>query len=99
VGILGLFGSKETKEPSVFEKIKAAVRKTQESFNEGLANLVEGKKTIDPEMLEELEGVMVSADVGIVTTTDVLNAIREQMSRQTLQDPLLLRNAVKDELR
>jgi fused signal recognition particle receptor len=99
VGILGLFGSKETKEPSVFEKIKAAVRKTQESFNEGLANLVEGKKTIDPEMLEELEGVMVSADVGIVTTTDVLNAIREQMSRQTLQDPLQLRNAVKDELR
>jgi fused signal recognition particle receptor len=99
VGILGLFGSKETKEPSVFEKIKAAVRKTQESFNEGLTNLVEGKKTIDPEMLEELEGVMVSADVGIVTTTDVLNAIREQMSRQTLQDPLQLRNAVKDELR
>jgi fused signal recognition particle receptor len=99
VGILGLFGNKEKKEPSVFEKIKAAVRKTQESFNEGLANLVEGKKTIDPEMLEELEGVMVSADVGIVTTTDVLNAIREQMSRQTLQDPLQLRNAVKDELR
>jgi fused signal recognition particle receptor len=99
VGILGLFGNKEKKEPSVFEKIKAAVRKTQESFNEGLTNLVEGKKTIDPEMLEELEGVMVSADVGIVTTTDVLNAIREQMSRQTLQDPLQLRNAVKDELR
>jgi fused signal recognition particle receptor len=99
VGILGLFGNKEKKEPSVFEKIKAAVRKTQESFNEGLTNLVEGKKTIDPEMLEELEGVMVSADVGIVTTTEVLNAIREQMSRQTLQDPLQLRNAVKDELR
>jgi len=99
VGILGLFGNGGKKEPSVFEKIKAAVRKTQESFNEGLANLVEGKKAIDPEMLEELEAVMVSADVGIVTTSEVLNSIRDQMSRKTLQDPQQLRNAVKDELR
>jgi len=99
VGILGLFGNKDDKKPSVFEKIKAAVRRTQENLNEGLANLVEGKKVIDPEMLEELEGVMVSADVGIVTTTEVLNAIREQMSRKTLQDPQQLRAAVKDELR
>jgi len=99
VGILGLFGNKDEKKPSVFEKIKAAVRRTQENLNEGLANLVEGKKVIDPEMLEELEGVMVSADVGIVTTTEVLNAIRDQMSRKTLQDPQQLRSAVKDELR
>ena len=99
MGILGLFGNKDEKKPSVFEKIKAAVRRTQENLNEGLANLVEGKKVIDPEMLEELEGVMVSADVGIVTTTEVLNAIRDQMSRKTLQDPQQLRSAVKDELR
>src|SRR6185369_2017052 len=80
-------------------KIKTAVRRTQENLNEGFQNIVEGKKAIDPEMLEELEAVMVSADVGILTTTEVLNAIREQMSRQTLQDPRQLRNAVKDELR
>lgn len=94
-----LFGKKEEKPPSVFDKIKAAVRRTQENLNEGLATIVEGKKTIDPEMLEELEGVMVAADIGIGTTTEVLNAIREQMSRKTLQDPQQLRTAVKDELR
>jgi fused signal recognition particle receptor len=99
VQFISLFGTPEEKKPSVLDKIKTAVRRTQENLNEGLQNIIEGKKTIDPEMLEELEGVMVSADVGIATTTDVLNAIREQMSRQTLQDPLQLRNAVKDELR
>ena len=96
---ISLFGTPEEKRPSVLDKIKTAVRRTQENLNEGFQNIIEGKKTIDPEMLEELEGVMVSADVGIGTTTDVLNAIREQMSRHTLQDPLQLRNAVKDELR
>ena len=94
-----LFGKPEEKKPTVLEKIKAAVKRTQENLNEGLQNLVEGKKVIDPEMLDELEAVMVSADVGIVTTTEVLNAIREQMSRHVLQDPQQLRGAVKDELR
>jgi fused signal recognition particle receptor len=50
-------------------------------------------------MLDELEAVMVSADIGIVTTTEVINAIREQMSRKVLQDPQQLRGAIKDELR
>jgi fused signal recognition particle receptor len=99
VQFITLFGKPEEKKPTVLEKIKAAVKRTQENLNEGLQNLVEGKKVIDPEMLDELEAVMVSADVGIVTTTEVLNAIREQMSRQVLQDPQQLRGAVKDELR
>jgi fused signal recognition particle receptor len=99
VAFISLFGKPEERKPTVLEKIKAAVKRTQENLNEGFQNLVEGKKDIDPEMLEELEAVMVSADVGIVTTTDVLNAIREQMSRKILQDPQQLRNAVKDELR
>jgi len=99
VGFISLFGTPEEKKPTVLEKIKAAVKRTQENLNEGLQNLVEGKKVIDPEMVEELEAVMVSADVGIVTTSEVLNSIRDQMSRKTLQDPQQLRDAVKDQLR
>ena len=96
---ISLFGKPEEKKPTVLEKIKAAVKRTQENLNEGLQTLVEGKKDIDPEMLDELEAVMVSADIGIVTTTEVINAIREQMSRKVLQDPQQLRGAIKDELR
>jgi fused signal recognition particle receptor len=99
VEFISLFGKPEEKKPTVLEKIKAAVKRTQENLNEGLQTLVEGKKDIDPEMLDELEAVMVSADIGIVTTTEVINAIREQMSRKVLQDPQQLRGAIKDELR
>jgi len=99
VEFISLFGTPKKKEPTVLEKIKAAVKRTQENLNEGLQTLVEGKKTIDPEMLEELEALMVSADIGIVTTTEILNSIRDQMFRQILQDPQQLRGAVKDELR
>ena len=97
--LFGLFGKSDESKPSVFEKIKAAVRRTQENLNEGLQTLIEGHKVIDPEMLEELEAVMVSADIGIATTTEVLAAIRDRMSRQTLRDPHQLRSAVQEELR
>jgi fused signal recognition particle receptor len=99
VEFISLFGKPEERKPTVLEKIKAAVKRTQENLNEGLQTLVEGKKTIDPAMLEDLEALMVSADIGIVTTTEILNSIRDQMSRQILQDPMQLRGAVKDELR
>ena len=100
MGFFNLFGNKkESKEPTVLEKIKQAVRKTQDNFTEKIQDLVVGRKEIDPDMLEELEGIMIGADIGVVTTTEILNSIRDQVSRKTLQDPAELRDAVKAELR
>jgi fused signal recognition particle receptor len=50
-------------------------------------------------MLDELEAIMIGADIGVGTTTEILNSIRDQVSRQVLQDPGQLRNAIKEELR
>lgn len=94
-----LFGTPKKKEPTVFEKIKEAVRQTQENFTEKIQDLVEGQKEIDPGMLEELEAIMIGADIGVATTTEILNSIRDQVSRKTLQDASQLRGAVKAELR
>ena len=38
-------------------------------------------------MLDELEAIMIGADIGVATTTEILKAIRDQVSRKTLQDP------------
>jgi len=62
-----LFGPPKKKEPTVFEKIKGAVKQTQENFTERIQELVEGKKEIDPAMLDELEAIMIGADVGVAT--------------------------------
>ncbi|PYS38093.1 MAG: signal recognition particle-docking protein FtsY [Acidobacteria bacterium] len=94
-----LFGTPKKKEPTVFEKIKAAVKQTKENFTEQIQDLVEGQKEIDAGMLEQLEAIMIGADVGVVTTNDVLKAIKDRMSRKTLQDPKQLRDAIKEELR
>jgi len=103
MSFFNLFGNKKDKEektePGVFEKIRQAVQKTQENFTERMQDLVIGRKEIDPEMLEELEAIMIGADIGVGTTGEILESIRDQVSRKTLEDPGQLRGAVKAELR
>jgi fused signal recognition particle receptor len=103
MGFFNLFGNKKDKEkeaePGIFEKIKQAVRPSYENFTERIQDLVVGRKEIDPEMLDELEAIMIGADIGVTTTAEILNSIREQVSRKTLQDAAELRGAVKAEVR
>ena len=94
-----LFGTPKKKEPTVFEKIKAAVKQTKENFTEQIQDLVEGQKEIDADMLEQLEVIMIGADIGVATTNDILKTIKDRMSRKMLQDPKELRVAIKEELR
>ena len=100
MGFFNLFGNKkDTKEPTVFEKIKQAVRQTQENFTERVQDLVVGRKEIDRDMLDELEAIMIGADIGVTTTEEILDSIRDQVTRKTLEDPAQLRSAIKAELR
>jgi fused signal recognition particle receptor len=94
-----LFGTPKPKDPTIAEKVRRAVSRTTEEFGRHLETVIEGKKEIDSELLEDLEAVMIGADIGIQTTTAILDGIREQVSRQVLKDPLQLRDALKDELR
>jgi fused signal recognition particle receptor len=94
-----LFGTPKKKEPTVYEKIKSAVKQTKENFTEQIQDLVEGEKEINAEMLEQLEAIMIGADIGVSTTNDILRSIKDRMSRRMLQDPKELRNAIKEELR
>jgi fused signal recognition particle receptor len=93
-----LFGTPK-REAGVLEKIGAAVDKSRENFTERIQDLVEGKKQIDAAMLDELEAIMIGADVGVTTTREILDAIRDRVSRRTLEDPKELRNALKEEMR
>jgi fused signal recognition particle receptor len=101
MGFFNLFGNKKeaAEEPGIFEKIRQAVRQTQENFTERIQDLVAGRREIDPEMLDELEAIMIGADMGVTTTNEILNSIRDQVSRKTLLDAAELRGAVKAEVR
>ncbi|MFA9461399.1 signal recognition particle-docking protein FtsY [Thiohalorhabdus methylotrophus] len=79
----------------LFSRMKQGLAKTRGSFTEGLARLVAGKKQIDDELLEELETLLITADVGVEVTTEIIDAITERVKRRDLDDPEALVRALR----
>ena len=93
-----LFGSSE-KQDGFFSKLKAAVASTKNNLVTRIEDVVKGKKVIDAELLDELESVLIGADIGAQTTSEILERIRGQVSRKQVNDPDQLRTLIKGELR
>ena len=70
-----------------FDKLKAGLEKTRKSFTEKIEQLVVGYVTIDDEFLDELEAVLLSADVGIHTTTKLMADVRKGIKSKEINGP------------
>src|SRR5262245_2000325 len=93
-----LFGNSEWQE-GLFNKLKAAVASTKSNFVAKIEDVVKGKKVIDAELLDDLEAILIGADIGAQTASDILEKIRNQVSRRQINDPEQLRSLIKGELR
>ncbi len=83
------------KKQSFFTRLKKGLSKTRHSFTDSLATLVLGRKEIDDDLLEELEMILLTADVGIDATDRIIKNLTEQVSRQELKEPQALITALK----
>jgi fused signal recognition particle receptor len=75
-----------------------AIEKTRHSINNKLDTIFENRKQIDEAFLDELEEMLISTDIGVSTTLQVLDAIRRGVSRQEISDLQALKAAMKKEL-
>lgn len=98
MGFISLFGGETNKEPSFLEKLKAGVQKTKEGLLGRIEEVVSGKKKIDAELLEELEYTLISADLGVATTTEIIDRIRAKVDRKEVDDADRLKDLIRDEL-
>jgi len=70
----------------LFARLKQGLSKTRHQLGDGLARLLLGKKEINPQLLEELETLLLRADLGIDATQRVLQPLSDQVSRAQLND-------------
>jgi len=70
-----------------FDKLKAGLEKTRKSFTEKIEQLVIGYATIDDEFLDDLEAVLLSADVGVPTTAKLMGQIRAGIKSKEINSP------------
>ncbi len=83
---------------SLFERVKDGLHRTRANFTDNLASLFSGRKSIDKALLEEIETLLLTADVGMAATTQIIDHITDQLERNQLRDPDALQAALKEEL-
>ncbi len=93
--MISLFGKPEKIEPSFLEKLKASVTKTKAALSETVDSIFLGEKQIDPAALKHLETALLSADLGVKTTREILDSVKEKMDRNALSDTSQLKREIK----
>jgi len=93
--MISLFGKPEKVEPSFLDKLKASVTKTKAALSETVDNIFLGEKQIDPAALKHLETALLSADLGVKTTREILDSVKEKMDRNALSDTSQLKREIK----
>jgi fused signal recognition particle receptor len=92
-----LFGSVQS-QPSLLERLKSGIQKTRAGLVARLEEALAGRKEIDAALLEELEATLLAADIGVRTTTEILDRIKQQVDRRLLADAQELRALIREHL-
>jgi len=92
-------GSSTDDNPSFFSRMKQAVSRTRESLSSKIETIVALTRTVDESTLEELESALLTSDLGVATTTAILDALRDHARRQAIAGGDELRELLKAQLR
>jgi fused signal recognition particle receptor len=100
----GKSGTEETTPPeppisSFFSRMKQAVSRTRESLSAKIEDVVALTRTVDESTLEALETVLLTSDLGVQTTTEILAALRDRARHQAIEGGEELRTLLKQQIR
>lgn len=88
--------SKQT--DAVTEKFKQGLAKTRESFSARVNDLVKRYRKVNEEFFEELEEILIGADVGVVTVMDLVEMLKDEARARNIQDPAELKTVITEKL-
>lgn len=84
---------------SFFEKLKAGLSKTKNTIFSQVDNLFKSFVKVDDDLLEELEELLIMADVGVESTEEIIEKLRERIKDERLKDSEEVKNALMDILK
>jgi fused signal recognition particle receptor len=102
--ITTLFGNEEPEKPgpkpekNFFDRMRQAVSRTRESFSAKISDLAALTRTVDESALDNLETALLSSDLGVPTTTAILDALRDRARHQAIEGGAELRELLKEQL-
>lgn len=93
MGLFSIFSKKEKK-----EVLDAGLEKTKTSIFGKITRTIAGKSKVDDEVLDQLEEILITSDVGTDTTIDIIHRIEERVARDKYVSTAELHNILKEEI-
>ena len=88
----------ETPEQRFLVRLRNRLSRTRKAFTSRLDNLMLGKKEIDEGLLEELEEILITSDIGVQTTMALIEHVRERVEKKDVNDPDQLKQALQNQI-
>jgi len=80
------------------DRLRKGIGKTRKKFQKNISNVVLGKKQIDEDLLDDLEEILISSDIGPETTLLIIESITQKVERKELTNPQVLQSEIKKEI-
>ena len=80
------------------EELDKGLEKTKKGFFDKISRAIAGKSTVDVEVLDELEGILISSDVGLDTTVKIIERIEARVARDKYVNTAELNEILRDEI-
>ena len=79
-----------------FDKLKNGLGKTKKTINDKINNVFSSFRKVDEELLEELEEVLVTSDIGMETSINIIDKLRTKIKREKIEDEEAVKKALKE---
>lgn len=84
--------------PGFLARLRSGLARTRQGMTERVRGLVTGRALIDEDLYEELEAVLIQADVGVETTARLLERLRERVRAERVREPAAVLPLLQEEL-
>lgn len=92
-------GTEEKIKLGFFEKLMQGLDKTRKEMTSKIDSVLKSYTKIDEELFEDLEEILVTADVGIQTTMEITDRLKDRVKEEKIKDPEIIRDLLKDEIK
>lgn len=79
-----------------FDKLKEGLAKTKGNFTDRISSVLSGALYIDDELYEEIEEILITADIGVDTTLEIIEKLKSKVKYEKIKDPALIKPCLKE---
>ncbi|MDD2446117.1 MAG: signal recognition particle-docking protein FtsY [Tissierellia bacterium] len=88
-----------TNKPSFFDKLKNGLSKTRNDMSNKIEEVLNSYKKVDEELFDDLEEVLVMADVGANTTMEIIDRLKVRVKEEKINEPMAVKEVLKNEIK